>query len=92
MRCAIRRSTIVFSGSRLTARRLAEFRSEPGSDHRPVTPLTAEQKTVYNSLGPARYDHRFNFDGINGLVVIPPAYGLLGVNRIIYTGYGDDIA
>ena len=54
--------------------------------------LTAEQKAVYNSWGPGRYDPRFNRDGINGPVVIPPAYGLLGVDRIIYTGDGDDIA
>jgi hypothetical protein len=54
--------------------------------------LSAEQKAVYNSWGPGRYDPRFNFDGINGPVVIPPAYGLLGVNSIIYTGDGPDIA
>jgi mono/diheme cytochrome c family protein len=53
--------------------------------------LSAEQKAVYNSWGPGRYDPRFNFDGINGPVVIPPAYGLLGVNSIIYTGDGPDI-
>jgi mono/diheme cytochrome c family protein len=54
--------------------------------------LSADQKAVYNSWGPGRYDPRFNLDGINGPVVIPPAYGLLGVNRIIYTGDGPDIA
>lgn len=54
--------------------------------------LTAEQKAVYNSWGPGRYDPRFNLDGQNGPVVIPPAYGLLGVNSITYTGDGPDIA
>jgi mono/diheme cytochrome c family protein len=54
--------------------------------------LSAEQKAVYNSWGPGRYDPRFNLDGINGPVVIPPAYGLFGLNRIIYTGDGPDIA
>jgi mono/diheme cytochrome c family protein len=54
--------------------------------------LTAEQKAVYNSWGSGRYDPRFNRDGINGPVVIPPAYGLLGVDKIVYTGDGDDIA
>ena len=54
--------------------------------------LSAEQKAVYNSWGPGKYDPRFNFDGVNGPVVIPPAYGLLGVNSIIYTGDGPDIA
>ena len=54
--------------------------------------LSADLKAVYNSWGPGRYDPRFNSDGINGPVVIPPAYGLRGVNRIIYTGDGEDIA
>lgn len=50
------------------------------------------QKAVYNSWGPGRYDPRFNLDGVNGPVIIPPAYGLLGVNSTIYTGDGADIA
>ena len=54
--------------------------------------LSGSQKAVYNSWGPGRYDPRFNLDGVNGPVIIPPAYGLLGVNSIIYTGDGADIA
>jgi cytochrome c5 len=54
--------------------------------------LSGGQKAVYNSWGPGRYDPRFNLDGVNGPVIIPPAYGLLGVNSIIYTGDGADIA
>ncbi len=54
--------------------------------------LTAAQKAVYNSWGPGKYDARFNFDGKNGPQVIPPAYGLLGVNRITVTGDGTDVA
>lgn len=54
--------------------------------------LTAAQKAVYNSWGPGKYDPRFNFDGKNGPQVIPPAYGLLGVNKITATGDGDDVA
>lgn len=50
--------------------------------------LTAAQKAVYNSWGKGRYDPRFNFDGINGPVLIPPAYGLDGVNLATYTGDG----
>jgi CxxC motif-containing protein (DUF1111 family) len=34
------------------------------------------------------YDARFNFDGISSPVVIPPAYGLYGVAKEIYTGDG----
>lgn len=54
--------------------------------------LTAAQKAVYNSWGPGRFDPRFNFDGLSGPVLIPPAYGLQGVNSITFTGDGQDIA
>jgi hypothetical protein len=42
--------------------------------------LSAAQKAVYN------------LDGKNGPQVIPPAYGLQGINKIISTGDGDDLA
>jgi cytochrome c5 len=50
--------------------------------------LNAQQKAVYNSWGAGRYDPRFNIDGINGPVLIPPAYGLQGVQFETYTGDG----
>ena len=50
--------------------------------------LTSAQKAVYNSWGPGRFDPRFNVDGINGPVLIPPAYGLKGVGFETYTGDG----
>ncbi|MGZ3496561.1 MAG: c-type cytochrome [Vulcanimicrobiaceae bacterium] len=51
--------------------------------------LTAQQKAVYNSWGAGRYDPRYNFDGINGPVTIPPAYGLADVSNVAtYTGDG----
>ncbi len=54
--------------------------------------LTAEQKGVYSSWGPGMYDARFNFDGQNDPTVIPPAYGLAGVNSVTFTGDGDSPA
>jgi mono/diheme cytochrome c family protein len=48
--------------------------------------LTAAQRTVYQSWGPGKYDPRFNIDGKNIPVVIPPAFGLRDVKREIYTG------
>jgi mono/diheme cytochrome c family protein len=51
--------------------------------------LTGAQKAVYNSWGPGKYDARYNFDGQNDPAVIPPAYGLSGVNSVTYTGDGD---
>jgi len=49
---------------------------------------TPAQKAVYNSWGPGKYDPRFNIDGKNMPVVIPPAFGLRDVKREIYTGDG----
>ena len=54
--------------------------------------LDAPTKAVFNSWGPGKYDPRFNLDGLDGPQVIPPAYGLSGVNRITSTGDGPDIA
>ena len=48
--------------------------------------LTTSQKAVYQSWGPGMYDPRFNIDGKNMPVVIPPAFGLRNVDREIYTG------
>src|SRR5215204_4494807 len=50
--------------------------------------LTSAQKAIYNSWGPGRFDPRFNVDGINGPVLIPPAFGLKGVGFETYTGDG----
>jgi mono/diheme cytochrome c family protein len=51
--------------------------------------LDAEKKKVYQSWGPGKYDPRYNQDGKNGPVVIPPAYGLAGVKHATFTGDGD---
>ncbi|MFL5575882.1 MAG: hypothetical protein ACJ79S_07950 [Gemmatimonadaceae bacterium] len=47
---------------------------------------SASAKAAFNSWGPGRYDPRFNIDGKNMPVVIPPAFGLREVRREIYTG------
>jgi mono/diheme cytochrome c family protein len=54
--------------------------------------LNADQKAVFNSWGRGKYDPRFNIDGLNKPVVIPPAYGLDGVHSITFTGDGTEIA
>ena len=54
-----------------------------------LSPVLSEvTKAVYRSWGPGMYDPRFNIDGINDPVVIPPAFGLAGVDKEIYTGDG----
>lgn len=54
--------------------------------------LSAAQKAIYASWGKGKFDPRFNVDAISKPVVIPPAYGLLGVSKVTYTGDGDEIA
>ena len=54
--------------------------------------LDVASKAVFNSWGPGKYDPRFNLDGKNGAQVMPPAYGLLGINKVTSTGDGDDLA
>lgn len=54
-----------------------------------LTPgLPPQLKSAYASWPPGSYDPRFNIDGINDPVLIPPAYGLAGVPRETYTGDG----
>jgi len=50
--------------------------------------LTAEQRKVYSSWGPGKYDPRFNQDGKNTPLVLPPAYGLANIKNETYTAEG----
>jgi cytochrome c5 len=50
--------------------------------------LTEDKKAVYQSWGPGKYDPRFNQDGKNTPLVLPPAYGLALVNNETYTAEG----
>jgi mono/diheme cytochrome c family protein len=54
--------------------------------------LDAATKAILNAWGKGKFDPRFNIDGLSKPVVIPPAYGLAGLNRITFTGDGNDIA
>lgn len=50
--------------------------------------LTPEQKQVYESWGPGLYDPRYNIDGKNTPITIPPAYGLADIKNETYTADG----
>jgi mono/diheme cytochrome c family protein len=54
--------------------------------------LDATAKQVFNSWGKGKYDPRFNIDGLNKPVVIPPAYGLAGIHSVTFTGDGSEPA
>jgi mono/diheme cytochrome c family protein len=54
--------------------------------------LSAAAKEQYNSWGAGKFDPRHNIDGLNKPAVIPPAYGLVNIHRITFTGDGDEVA
>lgn len=50
--------------------------------------ITPAQKAVYSSWGPGKYDPRYNVDGKNTPIVLPPAYGLARVKNETFTAEG----
>ena len=50
--------------------------------------VPAATKAILNAWGPGKYDPRINMDGLNTPLVLPPAYGLLGVDKETYTAEG----
>ena len=50
--------------------------------------LPDDKKAVYNSWGPGKYDPRYNIDGKNTPLTLPPAYGLAEVKNETYTAEG----
>lgn len=89
--CAICHSTVDNSVAAGVGNRLDGWPNRdlnPGAIIALSPALTRQQQAVYNSWGPGRYDTRFNIDGINGPVLIPPAFGLQGVGFETYTGDG----
>ena len=53
-----------------------------------IISLTAAPDFPYNTWGPGKYDPRFNIDGKNTPLVLPPAFGLRNVAKETYTGDG----
>lgn len=93
--CALCHSTVDNSFAHGIGKRLDGWPNRdlnPGAIIALSPALSAEAKAVYNSWGPGKYDPRFNFDGLNGPQVIPPAFGLRGIHSITSTGDGEDLA
>ncbi len=89
--CAVCHSTVDNSFAEGIGRRQdgwANTTLNPGAIIALSPALTAAQKAVYNSWGPGRYDPRFNFDGLSTPLVLPPAYGLRGVDKETFTAEG----
>jgi mono/diheme cytochrome c family protein len=90
--CALCHSTVDNSVAPGIGRRLDGWPNRelnPGAIIALSPTLTSAQRAVYQSWGPGRYDPRFNIDGQNGPVPIPPAYGLAGSPHATFTGDGD---
>jgi mono/diheme cytochrome c family protein len=90
--CALCHSTVDNSVQAGIGKRLDGYPNrdlDPGAIIALSPALSPAQKSVYKSWGPGRYDPRFNIDGRNGPVLIPPAYGLEGSPHATYTGDGD---
>lgn len=90
--CALCHSSVDNSVQAGIGRRLdgwANRELNPGAIIALSPALSPAQKTVYNSWGPGRYDPRYNLDGQNFPVWLPPAYGLAGSTFATYTGDGD---
>ncbi len=89
--CALCHSTVDNSFAEGIGRRQdgwANTTLNPGAIVALSPALTSAQKAVYNSWGAGRYDPRFNMDGQNTPLVLPPAYGLLGVDKETFTAEG----
>ena len=89
--CALCHSTVDNSFSKGIGRRLDGWPNEDlnvGAIVALSPAITAAQKAVYNSWGPGKYDPRYNIDGKNTPLVLPPAYGLAAVKNEVFTAEG----
>jgi mono/diheme cytochrome c family protein len=89
--CALCHSTVDNSFAPGIGKRLdgwANTTLNPGAIVALSPAVPAALKTILNSWGPGKYDPRINFDGQNTPLVIPPAYGLLGVDKETFTAEG----
>lgn len=89
--CALCQSTVDDSFAEHIGRRLDGWPNmdlNPGAIVALSPAVSAAVKEVLNGWGPGKYDPRINFDGLNTPLVLPPAYGLLGVDRETYTAEG----
>ena len=93
--CALCHSTVDNSFAPGIGKRLDGWPNrdlDPGAIIALSPALDAATKVVYNSWKAGKYDPRFNIDGLNKPVVIPPAFGLAGIHRITFTGDGEEVA
>src|SRR5688572_14260227 len=89
--CAICHSTVDNSFAPGIGKRVdgwANTTLNPGAIVALSPAVDAATKAILNTWGPGKYDPRINFDGENTPLVIPPAYGLRGVDKETFTAEG----
>jgi mono/diheme cytochrome c family protein len=89
--CALCHSTVDNSFANGIGKRLDGWPNvdlNPGAIVALSPAVSAATKAVLNAWGPGKYDPRINFDGQSTPLVLPPAYGLLGVDKETYTAEG----
>jgi mono/diheme cytochrome c family protein len=89
--CALCHSTVDNSFTQGIGKRLDGWQNSdlnPGAIVALSPAVPAALKTILHTWGPGMYDPRINIDGQNTPIVIPPAYGLLGVDKETYTAEG----
>jgi mono/diheme cytochrome c family protein len=89
--CALCHSTVDNSFAPGIGKRLdgwANTTLNPGAIVALSPAVSPALKTILRSWGPGKYDPRVNIDGQSTPLVIPPAYGLLGVDKETYTAEG----
>jgi mono/diheme cytochrome c family protein len=89
--CALCHSTVDNSFAPGIGRRLDGWPNttlNPGAIVALSPAVSPALKQILNSWGPGKYDPRTNIDGKSTPLVLPPAYGLLGVDKETYTAEG----
>ena len=89
--CALCHSTVDNSFAKGIGKRLDGWPNldlNPGAIVALSPAVNAATKAILNAWGPGKYDPRINFDGLSTPLVLPPAYGLLGVDKETYTAEG----
>lgn len=93
--CALCHSTVDDSFAPGIGRRLDGWPNrdlDPGAIIALSPAVDAATKTALNAWGKGKFDPRHNVDGLSKPVVIPPAYGLQGIQRVTFTGDGAELA
>jgi hypothetical protein len=89
--CALCHSTVDDSFTKGIGKRLDGWPNvnlDPGAIVALSPAVPAALKTILRTWGPGKYDPRTNIDGQSTPIVIPPAYGLRGIDAETFTGDG----